>query len=207
MYAKLDKALDLLERPAYVQVLLCVANGRDYATSIAKFLKKKQPTVTEQLQELKDVGLVFELERGKYKRFKVNWDLLLKIFYDVINQLLDLRKDSIVDVDVEWATRIKNAKLEKVVPPELVKSFLTEYFSFFIEFGGKAKGFDEIIFSFFSAINHLDRSYWKLLAEKFGVDEKLLAALADMMEFEIYGMEMSALTMLLESGSGGEKSG
>ncbi|MCD6241584.1 hypothetical protein J7K27_08785, partial [Candidatus Bathyarchaeota archaeon] len=91
--------------------------------------------------------------------------------------------------------------------PKLVKSFLTEYLSFFVEFGGKAKGFDEIIFSFFSAINHLDKPYWKLLREKFGVDEESLAALADMMEFEIYGPEMSALTMLLESRSGGEKSG
>ena len=159
------------------------------------------------MQDLKDAGLVLELERGKYKRFKVNWELLLKIFYDVINQLLDLRKDSIVDVDVEWATRIKNAKLEKIVPPELVKSFLTEYFSFFVEFGGKAKGFDEIIFSFFSAINHLDKPYWKRLIENFGVNEELLEALADIMEFEIYGTEMSALTMLLESESGGESSG
>ncbi|MHA1832545.1 MAG: helix-turn-helix domain-containing protein, partial [Candidatus Baldrarchaeia archaeon] len=91
MQNKLDKALDLLERPAYVQVLLCVASGKDYATSIARFLKKKQPTVTEQLQELKNAGLIRELERGKYKRFKVNWDLLLKVFYDTVNQLLDLR--------------------------------------------------------------------------------------------------------------------
>jgi len=207
MQDKLDKAIDLLERPAYVQVLLCVASGKDYATSIARFLKKKQPTVTEQLQELKNAGLIRELERGKYKRFKVNWDLLLKVFYDTVNQLLDLRKNFIIDVDVKWAEKLRKAKLERVAPPELVKSFLTEYFSFSVDFGGKAKGFDEIIFSFFSAINHLDRRYWKLLVSKFEIDEESLAALADIMEFEIYGPEMSALTMLLESESGGEKSG
>ena len=206
MQNKLDKALDLLERPAYVQVLLCVASGKDYATSIARFLKKKQPTVTEQLQELKNAGLIRELERGKYKRFKVNWDLLLKVFYDTVSQLLDLRK-FFIDVDAKWAEKLRKAKLEGVVPPELVKSFLTEYFSFYVDFGGKAKGFDEIIFSFFSAINHLDRRYWKLLVSKFEIDEESLAALADMVEFEIYGPEMSALTMLLESESGGEKSG
>lgn len=56
MKGDLARVLDTLERPAYVEVLLSIAIGKNYATSIARHLGKKQPTVTEQLARLESLG-------------------------------------------------------------------------------------------------------------------------------------------------------
>ena len=48
--------MNLLQNPTFVQVLLCIISGKNYATAIARVLKKRQPTITEQLKQLEGVG-------------------------------------------------------------------------------------------------------------------------------------------------------
>ena len=88
-----EELLETLETPAYVEVLLCVATGKNYASSIARHLKKKQPTVTEQLAKLESLGLIVPLKRDKAKKYEVNWPVLLKVFYDVVKEAIECSKD------------------------------------------------------------------------------------------------------------------
>ena len=201
---EMDQIFDLLEKPAYTGVLLCIIGGKNYATSIAKHLGKKQPTVTEQLKELEKLGLIKPLKREKSQRYEVNWDILLHTFYDIINEVLDERSEYIAPREIK---RIEKIGLEKIVPPELLKIFLKEYFLTLMDIGGKKKGFDEIVFSFFAALNNLNKRQWRKLIKKFEVDEKSLLTLANLMEFEISGVELTALQTYLEFSGRGEKSG
>ena len=195
MKIDLDRVLDILERPAYVEVLLSIAIGRNYATSIARYLKKKQPTITEQLAQLESLGLIKPISRRKSKEYEVEWDLLLMVFYDVIREAsrrIPLTREE---------KKVFKKDLEKIIPPELVKVFLQEYFETFSEFGGKKKGFDEIIFSFFSALYNLDKPYWRKLENRFNIDGKNLAVLANFMQFWVNGIEQTALMSHLDSQS------
>lgn len=195
MKVDLARVLDILERPTYVEVLLSIAAGKNYASSIARYLKKKQPTVTEQLTRLENLGLVKPLSRGKSKGYEVNWDLLLMVFYDMIREAGKIRKGYLMREEI----RVLKKELRKIVPPDLIKGFLREYFETFSDLGGKRKGFDEIIFSFFSALNSLDKPHWRKLKRKFNIDEKSLAILASFMQFEINGIERTALETYLDS--------
>ncbi|RLI74284.1 hypothetical protein DRP04_14850 [Archaeoglobales archaeon] len=192
---KLDKILSVLERPAYVEVLLCIASGKNYATAIAKTLGKKQPTVTEQLKELENLELIKPVKREKSKNYDLNWNLMLDVFYGILNELVELRKEFFSKKEIQ---KIKRADLKKVVPPELFKAFLKEYFETFNDLGGKRKGFDEIIFSFFNALENLENKEWKKLVEKFKADEDTLSILSNLISFEISAVEQVALMSLIE---------
>lgn len=191
----LEEIWDALENSTLVQVLLCIISGKNYATAIAKVLKKKQPTVTEQLKQLEGVGLIKALKRRKAQKYDVDWDLLLEVFYDLIEDVLELRKEYFASDELE---KIEKTNLQGIIPRDLVKGFLKEYFDTFMSVGGKKKGFDEIIFSFFSAINKLEERDRRRLVRKFRIDEKILAVIADAVEFETYGVEQTALTSFLE---------
>jgi len=73
--------------------------------------------------------------------------------------------------------------------------------------GGKRKGFDEIIFSFFCAINNLDDSFRRKIVEKFNIDGKVLESVANLMELEMSGLEETALIVYLENSNEGVKNG
>jgi DNA-binding transcriptional ArsR family regulator len=190
-----ENVLSILENPTYLEVLLSIIIGKNYATAIARYLGKKQPTVTEQLKELEKFKLIKPLKREKSQKYEVNWDLLLKIFYDIINEILKLREGDFLSKEEE--ERIKKIGIEKIVPPILIKDFLKEYFIFLKDLGGKRKGFDEIIFSFFCALNNLEKASYKKLIKKFGIDGKALRILANLMAFEIYGIEQTTLETYL----------
>jgi DNA-binding transcriptional ArsR family regulator len=195
MRINLEKVLDILERPAYLEILLSVAAGKNYASSIARCLKKKQPTVTEQLARLESLRLVKPLSRGRSKKYEVNWDLLLAVFYDMIGEARKVRKGYLTREE----KMVLKKDLEKIVPPDLIKVFLREYFETFLELGGKRKGFDEIIFSFFCALDNLDKSYWRKLRSRFKIDEKSLAVLARFMQFWVNEIEQTAFMNYLNS--------
>jgi DNA-binding transcriptional ArsR family regulator len=197
MRTVLNKVLDILERPAYVEVLLSITAGKNYASSIARCLKKKQPTVTEQLTRLENLGLIKQLSREKSKEYEVNWDLLLAVFYEVIKETRKVRKEYLTKEE----KMVLKKDLKKIVPPDLIKVFLREYFETFLDLGGKRKGFDEIIFSFFSALDSLDKSHWQKLKREFNIDEKDLSILTKLMRFEIDGIERTALETYLDSSS------
>jgi DNA-binding transcriptional ArsR family regulator len=191
----LEEVLEVLEKPTYTEILLCIISGKNYATAIAKFLNKKQPTVTEQLSLLEKLRIIKFKTRGKAKEYEVNWDVLLTIFYDIIKEVLDARSNFLSKKEIN---RIKKVGIKNIVPPELIKIFLKEYFLTFVELGGKRKGFDEIIFSFFSALNNLEKKYMKKLTRIFRIDENALYSLADLMEFEISGIEQTAIMTYLD---------
>ena len=190
-----ENVLSILENPTYLEVLLSIINGKNYATSIARYLGKKQPTVTEQLKELEKFKLIKPLKREKSQKYEVNWDLLLETFYDIISEILTLRGENFLSK--EEVIRIKKIGIEKIVPPILIKDFLKEYFITLKDLGGKRKGFDEIIFSFFCALNNMKKSSRKKLIKKFDIDGKALRILANLMAFEIYGIEQTALEAYL----------
>ena len=198
---KVDEILEILENITYTEVLLCLISGKNYSTSIAKVLGKKQPTVTEQLNKLYELGLIFLKERKKAKIFEVNWDLLIRIFYDIINETLELRGEYISKEDLN---KIKNCDLKKVIPPKLIKDFLREYYFTLNELGGKKKGFDEIIFSFFAAINNLEEEHWNRLIKLFKINGEILKVISNLMEFEIAGIEKVAIETYLDLGDKNE---
>lgn len=200
----LDEVSDVLENPTYLEVLLCILTGRNYATAIARCLKKKQPTVTEQLKVLERHNLIKPLKRGKSQRYEVNLRVLLDIFYDIIGQVLNIRREFIKKRELK---KIEKTELDKIIPPELITNFLKEYFETFLEMGGKRKGFDEIIFSFFCAINNLEDSYRRKLVKKFNIDGKLLEPIANLMELEMSGLEEAALIVCLETTKEDEEDG
>lgn len=198
---KLDVISDMLEKPTYAEVLLCIIGGKNYATSIARHLGKKQPTVTEQLKELEKVGLIEPLKREKSQKYEVNWNILLQIFYEIVNEVFNERKEYLTKGEIK---RIEKIGLKKIVSPVLIKVFLKEYFSTLMDIGGKRKGFDAIVFSFFGALNNLEKRHWRKLVKEFGIDKKSLSILANLMEFEISGVELTALeTYLTFSRKGG----
>ena len=191
----MDDVLQLLENSTFVEILLCIISGKDYATAIARVLKKRQPTVTEQLKQLERVGLIKALKRRKAQKYEVDWDLLLDVFYDVVEDVIELRREYLASDELR---KIEQTNLQGIIPRGLVKGFLKEYFDTLIDLGGKKKGFDEIIFSFFSAINRLDERDWKRLVRSFKIDETIFSVIANAVEFEIYGVEQTALATFLQ---------
>lgn len=187
-------ASEVLDNPTYTAILLCIIGGENYAMSIAHTLGKKQPTVTEQLKELEKVKLIIPLKRGKAQRYKVNWFPLIDKFYELIDDVFDERIDDLsLSYSKEEIKRIREIGWEKIVPPDLIKLFLKEYSSTLLSVGGIVKNFSEIIFSFFAALNNLDKKLWKKLVKEFDLDEERLRLIANLMEFELFGVELSAI--------------
>lgn len=52
-----EEIVDLFHRPAYIEILVCLIIRKKYATAVTRTLKKKQPTVTEQLKLEKILNL------------------------------------------------------------------------------------------------------------------------------------------------------
>ncbi len=192
----LDNVLDILERPAYLEVLLSIISGKNYATSIAKVLKKKQPTVTEQLKELEKAGLIKPVRRDKSKKYEVNWSSLLNVFYTTVNEIIHIREPFLFSGKTRLTSMSIN-DLKKVIPPDLIKYFLKEYFETLIDLGGKRKGFDEIIFCFFNALENLEDKEWKKLVKKFNLDEKIVSEIANLVSFELSAVEQVALMNMI----------
>lgn len=193
----MPEVMDLLERYTFFEVLLCVIGGKNYSSAIAKTLKKSQPTVTEQLTRLRATQIIKALNRGNAQTFEVNWELLFEIFYNIVYQTVTVRKECFQENEIKRLTR---ASLEGIVPRSLFKDFLREYYYTFRDSGGKKKGFDEIIFSFFLALAELDKADWKKIINQYGIDGDILATVSNALGFEVYGIEQTALIMLPEVG-------
>jgi len=188
--------LKVLRNTTFWEIILAIIRGKNYATAIARDLGKKQPTVTEQLEVLRKSQLIRPAKREKAQRYELNWEAILRAFYEVVFEALDFvskfRKRLAPEIRRLKITHVQD--LKKVIPEELIKSFLKEYSTTIAAFGGKKKTFDELVFSFFCALSNLERQHWSLLCKKFNVsDEKALLTIAEVLEFEIYGIELTAL--------------
>ena len=181
----------ILTKPKYTEIVLAIANGKNYATSIAKFLGKTQPTVTEQLKELEKAELIKPKKRGKAKEYEIEWKKLLEIFYDFVKEITKIRKEFREFFSKEEIEKIKKIGIKNIIPEKLIKTFLKEYIISYVEIGGKRKSFDEVIISFFGAIDNLDNKYKKKLIKEFGIEhEDLFFKIASIINFELTGKEM-----------------
>jgi hypothetical protein len=194
-----NEVMEILDNPTYVELLLCIIRGKNYSMAISRTLEKKQPTVTEQLRHLEKAGLIQPLKRKKAQCYDVEWDLLFSVFYHIVRNLLDLGEDYFSREDIETAKQIGERYLHEIVPQDLFKGFLKEYFYVLREHRGKKKGFYEIVLAFLSAINELNESDWKKLGKSFRIDRKSLSFLASVAGFEMHAVEHVALTVFLNS--------
>lgn len=197
-----EEVVDLLQRPTYMEILLCIISGRNYATSIARALKKKQPTVTGQLKRLEKAGLVKPAKREKSLKYEINWPILFEEFYNIIEEVIEERKNFVRDFK-----RIRKLGLRKIVPSLLFKDFLKDYSSTLLELGGKKKGFGEIVFSFFAALNNLEEEYWRKLIKRFKIDEKAFSSIVNLMATEFTIIEQTTLEVYIDTLKEGEKGG
>jgi hypothetical protein len=201
-----EEAYGLLRSPTYMEILLCIIRGRNYAMAISKELRKRQPTVTEQLKELERVGLVKALKRTQAQSYEVNWDMLLSLLYDIMELMLETRKEY-MNLSKNERALIEKTSLHGIVPKDFFEGFLVEYLPTYTSFAVKAKGFDEIIFSFFGAIDRMDPSQLKRLTRSFRINEEILSIVARAVGFELYGTELTALQGLIDALEKGKKVG
>lgn len=178
------------------QQLTTLQRRYDYTTAIAKLLRKKQPTITEQLQELQEAKLVKPVKRGQAQRYQVNWSILSNEFEDFIIEILEGRKEE-YDSGV-LLSRVKKAGIKRVVPHELFASFLREYFDTLTNLGGLAKDFYDVSLSFFKALSDLDKRRWQKLVKKYGIDGELLSELSSSVSLEISVLELTALQTFID---------
>ena len=180
----------LLRNPTYVDVLLSIVLGYECPTAIAKLLRKKQPTITEELSVLRRAGLVSLGERTKAQQYVLNWDMLLDELYGFALEILEERS--------EWEThrimeRVKEQGIAKVIPAELFKSFLKSFFDVQTDLGGLVKSYYDLCLGFFKALGELNEKEWSELVRRFGIDKKLLGELASFVAIELYINELVAL--------------
>lgn len=173
--------------------------NKNYSSIIARTLNKKQSTITEQLKDLEKVNLIEPLKRTKSQKYQINWTLILRVFYDIIKEVLINRKEYFVDRDIE---KIDQVGVEIIIPQELIIEFLKNYFSTLSDVGGKRKSFDELVFSFFLALNKLDEN--KLdektldkIMKKYRIDKNMFLNIADIMCIELYITELITLQNLV----------
>ena len=188
-----DEQRDMLENPTYLETYLLVGAGTNYASAIAKKLRKKQPTVTEQLKVLQRVRLVRPLEREKSQKFEVDWEPVIASFYMVVFDVLTHRDRA---DGGRLLSRVKEAKMENLLTGEFLKRFLVEYISVYLDVGVKRKGLQELIFSFFRGIGDVDRKEWNDLVRMFHLDGKLLSEVAFAVAIEVSITEQTALSDL-----------
>lgn len=188
-----DEQWDILENPPYLETYLLVGAGTNYASAIAKKLRKKQPTVTEQLKVLQKARLVRPLEREKSQRFSVDWEPIIASFYMIVLDVLTHRDRG---DGGKLLSRVREAKVEKLLPEEFLRQFLVEYISVYLNVGGKRKGLQELIFSFFRGIGDVDRKEWNDLVRMFHLDGKLLSEVAFAVAIEVSITEQTALSGL-----------
>lgn len=189
----------ILEKPHYQDILFCIMQNKNYSSIIARTLNKKQSIITEQLKDLEKVNLIEPLKRTKSQKYQINWTLILRVFYDIIKEVLINRKEYFVDRDIE---KIDQVGVEIIIPQELIIEFLKNYFSTLSDVGGKRKSFDELVFSFFLALNKLDEN--KLdektldkIMKKYRIDKNMFLNIADIMCIELYITELITLQNLV----------
>lgn len=188
-----DKQWEMMQNATYLDLLLVIIGGTNYASAIARKLKKRQPTVTEQLKALEKAHLVIPLKREKSQRYEASLSAIEGAFYSLVDEILTARKHYI---GKEFLERTRGKAMESALPRALIDAFLKEYIGSALDLGGKRKGIDELILSFFKGLTDLKKDEWKELAKKFNFDEGLLGQLADYMAFEISMAEHVALQTL-----------
>ena len=183
-------------KPAYVLVLLAVVAGWDYPSAIARVLGKKQPTVSEQLAELKAAGLIRTGERTKAQHYIVGWDPLIYELQDLMNAILEQRGRDYRDG--AFLPTVKRLGLSRILPPELFEDFLKHYFTTLREFRGIQKTFSEVCVSMFKALDELTEKELGLIAERYKADPALLKDVSALIGLEADHIEHLAFQSITD---------
>lgn len=193
------KQIKAFEKQEYFDVLLYILYGSDYASSIAEDMGKTQPTITEQLQKMEELDLVEPLKKGKSKRYQVKYETLAEYVYSLVEEDRDYRK---VNNDPERFDKRELEKLNETVirralPIDLIADFFQYYAIGLDVIGGKVKAIDEVIVSFFGAVDSLEDKDYNELIKKYKIPKSSFATIVDIMGFEsIYKEKVAVLTML-----------
>ena len=184
-----NSQLRILEKPEYFDIVLSVLNGYDYSSKIARELGKKQPTVTEQLNRLENLGIVRIVKKSKSKKFEVVEGVLCEYVYSMIEEFRDYREKE----DVEGYFQARKLKkldrdaIEKAIPCKLISAFFFHYSVMYLDIlGGKIRTIDDIVISFFGALDSqiLENSQTiNKLKSGFGIEEKGFKIIVDIMSF------------------------
>jgi len=189
------KQINALEKLKYFDVLLYILYGSNYASSIAKDMGKTQPTITEQLQKMEELDLVEPLKKGKSKRYQVKYETLAEYVYYLVKEYLDFRKaynDAEV-FDKRELEKLNETSIRKALPIDLIADFF-EYYALDLNMvGGKVKAIDEVIFSFFGAVDSLEDKYYNELIERYKIPKRSFSTIVDIMGFESIHKEKVAV--------------
>ncbi|MEM0144015.1 MAG: hypothetical protein QXL94_08790 [Candidatus Parvarchaeum sp.] len=195
---------DILEKPEYLELLLAVAAGYDYASKIANFFRdngriighgKKQPTITEQLHALKKLGFLKEKEYTKAKIYEVNFSRITARFYFVAETAL---KDIKYTLGTETYDVINEVGVRNIIKEKLIRDFIISYLDSLTVgmIAIKHKGISELVLGFFAAIKKLNKEDLRKLAKKYKVNEQYLLLLAEFISFYSYIPEFTSLQEL-----------
>jgi DNA-binding transcriptional ArsR family regulator len=196
----------VLRKPAYVLVLLAIVAGFDYPSAIARELKKKQPTVSEQLKELKAAGLIRLGKRTKAQQYVVNWDPLIYELRYLMDVILKARGKSYRERS--FLPRVEKVGFESILPQKLFQSFLKHYFLTLENFPGITKDFEQICLSMFKALDELDvEKELGPIAERFKANRGLLKDVSALIGLDVDHIEHLALQSITDELSEGEKPG
>jgi DNA-binding transcriptional ArsR family regulator len=196
----------VLRKPAYVLVLLAVIAGFEYPSAIARELKKKQPTVSEQLMELKAAGLIRLGKRTKAQQYVVNWDPLIYELRYLMGVILEERGKGYRERS--FLPKVKEVGFERILPQELFQNFLKHYFFTLKEFRGIMKNFEQICISMFKALDELDEEKeLSPIAKRFKANQGLLKDVSALIGLDVDHIEHLALQSITDELSEGEKPG
>lgn len=190
-----------LEKQEYFDVLLYILDESDYASKIAKDMGKTQPTITEQLQKMEALSLVEALKKGKSKRYRVNYEILAEYVYSLVAEYRDYRKthDDIDRFDPEKLKKLDEVAIRKALPIELIADFFNYYAIGIVDLvGGKVKPIDEVVVSFFGAIESLNDEDYFRLKEEYKVRKRSFDIIVDYMAFESIEKEKVAIITMLD---------
>lgn len=198
-----------LEKPEYFEVVMQILYENNYASKIARSLEKKQPTITEQLNSLERLDIIIPLEtKGGAKKFRVNFGVIADYVYSMILEFRDFRLSGF-DIGIFGQSKLEKLdykSIENALPRDLLKEFFEFYAIGQIDLvGGKKKRIDEIVLSFFAALDDLNNDERNRLIKEYEVKKTNFETIIDLMSFEAIYKERVAITTAIQMREKGNK--
>ena len=181
------KLISTLEKPEYVAILLEIMGGTDYASSIARELDKKQPTITDELAQLEQLGIVQVAKRTKAKKYRVNMDVLAEAVYSMIEEFRDywLETDSLGILSNSKLEKLGRRAIERAMPDAFIKDFFENYAVGIVGvIPGEVRGISDIVRSFFGALDALDNKEYDRLLRAYELRKNTLDLIVRFMSFD-----------------------
>lgn len=216
MKDNIDDIIDTLERPTYLQNILCIINGKNYATAIAKELNKNHSTVSGQLYNLEKLGLIKRLKRDKANRYCVQWNVILECFYTYIERGIKKIINHIRNDEGEVLTgfghlnsELANINVRKTLHPDFIMHYFKTYsqvFSLLVDKSREDKSFSDFVHGFFLTLSNMvnpekdsKANGLEKILEEYDVDKDSFYFLIGYMKDKRFGIEVLIMPSFLES--------